>query len=90
MAAGSGRIDNRDRVALRSGERCRFGRHRVSANKWLADAHNTVQTNSVGGYVNYVEPDTPAAHYFGDNLRRLKTIRQTYDPDGLMYSGMSY
>jgi FAD/FMN-containing dehydrogenase len=61
-----------------------------SANKWLADAHNTVQTNSVGGYVNYVEPDTPAAHYFGDNLGRLKTIRQTYDPDGLMYSGMSY
>jgi FAD/FMN-containing dehydrogenase len=42
----------------------------------------------VGGYVNYVEPDTAAARYFGDNLARLNTIRQKYDPDGLMYSGI--
>lgn len=42
------------------------------------------------GYVNYVEPDTPAARYFGGNLARLNAIRQRYDPDGRMYSGMSY
>ncbi len=41
----------------------------------------------MGGYVNYVEPDTPASRYFGDNLARLDAIRQKYDPDGLMYSG---
>jgi hypothetical protein len=48
-----------------------------------------VQANSVGGCVNYVERDTPAARYFGDNLVRLKAIRQTYDPRELMDSGMS-
>jgi FAD/FMN-containing dehydrogenase len=61
-----------------------------AANEWLAKAHVAVQANSVGGYVNYVEPDTPATRYFGGNLARLNAIRQRYDPDGLMYSGMSY
>jgi FAD/FMN-containing dehydrogenase len=61
-----------------------------AANEWLARAHEAVQANSVGGYVNYVERDTPAARYFGGNLVRLNAIRQRYDPDGLMYSGMSY
>ena len=58
------------------------------ANEWLANAHAAVQAYSVGGYVNYLEPDTPASRYFGDNLARLATVRQKYDPDGLMYSGM--
>ena len=59
-----------------------------SANRWLASAHEAVQANSVGGYVNYVEPDTATSRYFGDNLVRLTTVRQKYDPDGLMYSGI--
>jgi hypothetical protein len=59
-----------------------------SASHWLASAHQAVQANSVGGYVNYVEPDAAATRYFGDNLPRLNTIRQKYDPDGLMYSGI--
>jgi FAD/FMN-containing dehydrogenase len=59
-----------------------------SANEWLASAHAAVQAYSVGGYVNYVEPDTPASRYFGDNLARLAAVRQKYDPDELMYSGM--
>jgi hypothetical protein len=58
------------------------------ANQWLASAHEAVQAHSVGGYVNYVEPDTAASRYFGDNLVRLNTIREKYDPDGLMYSGV--
>ena len=58
------------------------------ANEWLASAHAAVQAYSVGGYVNYLEPDTPASRYFGDNLARLAAVRQKYDPDGLMYSGM--
>jgi hypothetical protein len=59
-----------------------------TANGWLASAHAAVQAHAVGGYVNYLEPDTPASRYFGDNLARLDAIRQQYDPDGLMYSGM--
>lgn len=59
-----------------------------SANEWLASAHAAVQAYSVGGYVNYVEPDTPASRYFGDNVARLAAVRQKYDPDELMYSGM--
>jgi FAD/FMN-containing dehydrogenase len=59
-----------------------------SANQWLASAHEAVQANSVGGYVNYVELDTAASRYFGGNLVRLNAIRQKYDPEGLMYSGM--
>jgi len=61
-----------------------------TATKWLTSAHHAVQANSVGGYVNYIEADTPSVRYFGDNLVRLKSIRQKYDPDGLMYSGMRY
>jgi FAD/FMN-containing dehydrogenase len=59
-----------------------------SANQWLAGAHQAVQANSVGGYVNYVEPDTVASRYFSGNLVRLNAIRQKYDPDGLMHSGI--
>ena len=59
-----------------------------TANEWLVSAHSAVHAHSVGGYVNYAEPNTPASRYFGDNLTRLGAIRQKYDPDGLMYSGM--
>jgi FAD/FMN-containing dehydrogenase len=55
---------------------------------WLVAAHQAMGTNSVGGYVNYVEPDTTAARYFGGNLSRLNAARQQYDPSGLMYSGI--
>jgi FAD/FMN-containing dehydrogenase len=61
-----------------------------TAQQWLARAHELVQAHSVGGYVNYLEPDTPAARYFAGNLVRLSAIRQRYDPAGLMYSGMNY
>jgi hypothetical protein len=59
-----------------------------TATEWLASAHAAVQPHSVGGYANYVEPETPPSRYFADNLERLAAIRQKYDPDGLMYSGM--
>jgi len=59
-----------------------------TANEWLASAHAAVHPHSIGGYVNYVEPDTPTSWYFGDNLARLDAIRRQYDPDRLMYSGM--
>jgi hypothetical protein len=62
----------------------------AAADRWLQSAHDTVQASSVGGYVNYVEPDTAAARYFGGNLKRLTAVRQRYDPDALMYSGIGF
>jgi FAD/FMN-containing dehydrogenase len=58
------------------------------ADAWLVKAHEAMGANSVGGYVNYVEPDSTASRYFGGNLSRLNTARQQYDPSGLMYSGI--
>jgi FAD/FMN-containing dehydrogenase len=59
-----------------------------AAKNWLADAHSAVQDHSVGGYVNYLEPDTAASRYFGENTDRLGAIRRKYDPAALMYSAM--
>jgi FAD/FMN-containing dehydrogenase len=55
---------------------------------WLAAAHQAMGPNSVGGYVNYVEPGSTASRYFGGNLPRLNAVRQQYDPSALMYSGI--
>jgi FAD/FMN-containing dehydrogenase len=55
---------------------------------WLVAAHQAMGTNSVGGYVNYVELGTTASRYFAGNLSRLNAARQQYDPSGLMYSGI--
>lgn len=60
------------------------------ANDWLERAHDAVRAQSVGGYVNYVEAGVPAARYFADNLARLASIRQKYDPRSSMYSSVSY
>ncbi|WP_421841792.1 FAD-binding protein [Mycobacterium sp.] len=59
-----------------------------TAAKWLSTAHQTVQPFSVGGYVNYLEPNTDAARYFGTNLSRLTAVRQKYDPGRVMFSGL--
>lgn len=61
-----------------------------TANSWLSAAHQAVQQFSVGGYINYLEANTPASRYFGSNLARLSTVRQTYDPGKLMYSGLDF
>jgi FAD/FMN-containing dehydrogenase len=60
-----------------------------AADNWLAKAHETMGANSIGGYVNYVEANGAPARYFGGNLARLNVVRQKYDPDGLMYSGIN-
>jgi hypothetical protein len=61
----------------------------TAADEWVAHAHQVVEANSVGGYVNYVEPGMPAARYFGDNLQRLTAVRQRYDPGAAMYSSFA-
>ncbi|OBK28083.1 oxidoreductase [Mycobacterium asiaticum] len=61
-----------------------------TASTWIATAHQTVKQSSVGGYVNYLEPNTSAARYFGSNLSRLTAVRQQYDPNHVMYSGLDF
>jgi FAD/FMN-containing dehydrogenase len=61
-----------------------------AATNWLNTAHQAVKAYSVGGYVNYVESGQPSARYFGQNLNRLSNIRQKYDPNRIMLSGLNY
>ena len=61
-----------------------------AAKQWLSAAHQAVQQFSVGGYVNYLEPNTSASRYFGPNLSRLSSIRQKYDPGRVMFSGLDF
>ena len=59
-----------------------------AASGWLTAAHHTLASASVGGYINYPETGDPLARYLGPNLQRFITIRQKYDPTGLMRSGI--
>ncbi len=61
----------------------------AAATAWLADAHAAVHPDSVGAYVNYVEPGVAPARYFGTNLDRWAAVRRRYDPSGLMYSALT-
>ncbi|BBX98909.1 FAD-dependent oxidoreductase [Mycobacterium lacus] len=61
-----------------------------AATSWLGTAHQAVQPNSVGGYVNYLEANQPASRYFGPNLSRLSAVRQKYDPGRVMFSGLNF
>jgi FAD/FMN-containing dehydrogenase len=61
-----------------------------AATQWLSSAHQAVQQYSVGGYVNYLEPNPPASRYFGSNLSQLTSVRQKYDPNRVMFSGLNF
>jgi hypothetical protein len=61
-----------------------------AATSWLATAHQAVQPYSVGGYVNYLEAGQPPSRYFAQNLSRLSSVRQKYDPGRVMFSGLNY
>ncbi|ORX08197.1 oxidoreductase [Mycobacterium triplex] len=62
----------------------------AAATQWLSSAHQAVQQFSVGGYVNYLEPNGSAPRYFGSNLSQLNSVRQKYDPNQVMYSGLKF
>lgn len=66
------------------------GNQVTAANAWVGTAHQAVQPFSVGGYVNYLEADAAPARYYGSNLARLGAVRQKYDPDRLMFSGLNF
>lgn len=61
----------------------------AAAQQWLSSAHQAVQQFSVGGYVNYLETNGSPSRYFGSNLSQLATVRQKYDPNRVMYSGVN-
>ncbi len=61
-----------------------------TAAQWVSTAHQVVQPYSVGGYVNYLEANTSAARYFGANLSRLTSVRQKYDSNKVMFSGLDF
>ncbi len=59
---------------------------RATARDWLRRSWELVHPHGTGrSYQNFPDPDLPdpAAAYFGTNLDRLRTVKQTYDPDGL-------
>ncbi|MBB3606080.1 FAD/FMN-containing dehydrogenase [Mycolicibacterium sp. BK556] len=59
-----------------------------AASAWLTAAHQALGSASAGGYINYPEAGDPLSRYLGPNLQRFNTIRQKYDPTGLMRSGI--
>jgi len=61
-----------------------------AATRWLYTAHQAVQPYSVGGYVNYIEANQPAARYFGPNISQLSAVRRKYDPGRVMFSGLNF
>lgn len=60
-----------------------------AATDWLTAAHRALGSASVGGYINYPESGDPLARYLGPNLQRFNAIRHTYDPAGVMLSGIA-
>ncbi|MCV7019814.1 oxidoreductase [Mycolicibacterium aichiense] len=59
-----------------------------AAADWLTAAHQALGSASVGGYINYPESGDPLERYLGPNLQRFNAIRHTYDPTGVMLSGI--
>ncbi|TQR86689.1 FAD-binding oxidoreductase [Mycobacterium hodleri] len=61
-----------------------------AADRWLTAAHAALGGHSAGGYVNYLEPSTPAMRYFGANLPRLAAARRRCDPHEVMFSSLRF
>lgn len=62
-------------------------RHAVrSARSWVNEAHQAVAGESVGAYVNRLEPGRPLVDYYGANLTRLRRVKAQVDPDGFFRS----
>ena len=40
--------------------------------------------------MNYLEANAAPSRYFGSNLSRLTTVRQKYDPNRVMFSGLNF
>jgi len=55
---------------------------------WLRGIRDAMRPFSRGAYVNYIDADLPdwAGEYYGQNLSRLRRIKERYDPDGIFAS----
>ena len=56
---------------------------------WLSGCHRAIGSTSVGGYINYLEPNRPVRDYYGGNWERLREINHRYDPHGVFDSRYS-
>jgi hypothetical protein len=57
-----------------------------AAQGWISSAHRAIAAESVGAYVNYVEPGRRLGDYYGPNLPRLRRIKAEVDPSGFFRS----
>ncbi|GAB2540634.1 FAD-dependent oxidoreductase [Nocardia heshunensis] len=53
---------------------------------YLADAHAALTPESVGAYVNYLEPGDPVSRYYGTNHTRFAALRNRVDPDSRIHT----
>ncbi len=56
------------------------------ARDWVNTAHQAIESESAGAYVNRLEPGRPLADYYGANLVRLRRIKSNVDPSGFFRS----
>ena len=61
--------------------------HRAAT--WVNRCHSAASQNSVGGYVNYLEPGRELRSYYGGNYDRLVALNKQYDPKGLLNAAYS-
>jgi len=59
------------------------------ARAWIRSGHTAMGANSVGGYVNYVEPGRALPTYYGANWSRLRQVKAAYDPGNFFHSSWS-
>jgi hypothetical protein len=61
----------------------------ASAYSWISGGHKAFGKDSMGGYVNYLEPARPLSAYFGASLRRLGQVKAAVDPGDFFHSSWS-
>ncbi len=57
-----------------------------ASQRWINSAHRAIAAQSAGAYVNYLEPGRPLEAYYGQNLPRLRRIKEQVDPGGFFRS----
>jgi FAD/FMN-containing dehydrogenase len=58
-----------------------------AARAWLSDSWELVHPSGSGGvYANFPDTDLPDEHraYWGANLERVRRVKETYDPEGVL------
>jgi FAD/FMN-containing dehydrogenase len=58
-----------------------------AARTWLSDSWELLHPHGSGGvYGNFPDPELPDEHraYWGDNLERVRQVKEKYDPEGVL------